>query len=161
MANPEEHPFYIGKLAGLPVYKYFEDDDLTDEEFEKFEVKGLHLKEVEKNKVYYLCDPEYGEYTLSVVPGINKWKISDDMSYEFTNYGKNELDDIIYHAINILNADKAHEDDEDDTPDSDNEDDIINFVLMESGIYSAFNHLNKIYEMEKKYGLKESNKHVI
>lgn len=161
MAKEKEHPFYIGKLAGLPVYKYFEDDDLTDEELEKFEVKGLHLKEVEKNKVYYLCDPEYGEYTLSVVPGINKWKISDDMSFEFTNYGKNELDDIIYHAINILNADKAHEDDEDDTPDSDDEDNILNIVLMESGIYSAFNHLNKIYAMEKKYGLKESNKHVI
>lgn len=70
-----------------------------------------------------------------------------------------KLDKAVYHTINIFNADKAHEDDEDDTPDSDDEDDMVNF--MDCGMYSAFNHLNKIYEMEKKYGLKESNKHVI
>lgn len=59
-------------------------------------------------------------------------------------------------------ADKAHEDDEDDTPDSDNEDDMINFMdYSDYCIYSDFNHLNKIYAMERKYGLKESNKHTI
>mgnify|MGYP006924865584 CR=1 FL=1 len=39
---------------------------------------------------------------------------------------------------------------------------MVNFMgYSDYCMYSAFNHLNKIYAMEKKYGLKESNKHTI
>ena len=151
MAKIEEHPLYIGEIAGLPTF--WDCDDL--------DVEGLHLRQVRKDDEYDFYNSEDYHYMISLVPGINRWQITNEINTEVTTYKKDELDKAVYHTINIFNADKAHEDDEDDTPDSDDEDDILNFVLMESGIYSAFNHLNKIYAMEKKYGLKESNKHVI
>lgn len=151
MAKIEEHPLYVGEIAGLPTFWDYDDLD----------IEGLHLRQVRKDDEYNFYNSEDYHYMISLVPGINRWQITNEISTEVTTYKKDELDKAVYHTINIFNADKAHEDDEDDTPDSDDEDDVINFVLMESGIYSAFNHLNKIYAMEKKYGLKESNKHVI
>lgn len=150
MTKAEEHPLYVGKIAGLPTF--WDCDDL--------DIKGLHLRQVRKDDEYNFYNSEDYHYIISLVSGINRWQITNEISTEVTTYKKDELDKVVYHAINIFNADKAHEDDdEDDAPDSDDEDDMVNF--MDCGMYSAFNHLNKIYEMEKKYGLKESNKHVI
>ena len=149
MAKPEEHPLYIGEIAELPTYCDYDD----------FGIEGVHLIQVRKDNEYDFCNSENYHFTISLVPGINRWQIADEINTEVTTYKKDELDKAVYHAINIFNADKAHEDDEDDVPDSDDEDDMVNF--MDCGMYSAFNHLNKIYEMEKKYGLRESNKHVI
>lgn len=153
MAKTEEHPLYIGEIAGLPTF--WDCDDL--------DIDGLHLRQVRKDDEYDFYNSEDYHYMISLVPSINRWQITDEIHTEVTTYKKDELDKAIYHTINIFNADKAHEDDdEDDTPDSDNEDDMINFMdYSDYCIYSAFNHLNKIYAMEKKYGLKESNKHTI
>ena len=140
MAKAEEHPLYVGKIAGLPTF--WDCDDLG--------IEGLHLRQVRKDDEYNFYNSEDYHYMISLVPGIDRWQITDEIHTEVTTYKKDELDKAVYHAINIFNADKAHEDDEDD---------MVNF--MDCGVYSAFNHLNKIYEIEKKYGLKESNKHVI
>ena len=140
MVKAEEHPLYVGEIAGLPTY--WDCDDLG--------IEGLHLRQVRKDDEYDFYNSEDYHYMISLVPGINRWQITNEINTEVTTYKKDELDKAVYHTINIFNADKAHEDDEDD---------MVNF--MDCGMYSAFNHLNKIYEIEKKYGLKESNKHVI
>lgn len=78
MAKAEEHPLYVGKIAGLPTF--WDCDDL--------DIEGLHLRQVRKDDEYNFYNSDDYHYMISLVPGINRWQITNEISTEVTTYKK-------------------------------------------------------------------------
>ena len=65
MVKAEEHPLYVGEIAGLPTY--WDCDDLG--------IEGLHLRQVRKDDEYDFYNSEDGECTILARKRFDQYRI--------------------------------------------------------------------------------------